>query len=202
MDLVRRFVCALAVAGAVIFVLDVSWAEVAVSTAALNASATGSALLVAEPFVCPLTSKDVDIVSPFGQREILAAPTTGAPASAAPKVEMHEGIDYSASPGTPVRAARSGKVIFAGFSKMYVSRTDKTDQRRFVIIRHIDGMSSRYVHLNNLRVRPGQDVKAGQILGVVADSDEWVVPVLHFEIRNQQGRPVDPEKVITEVENP
>ena len=79
---------------------------------------------------------------------------------------MHEGIDYSAPPGTVVRAARSGKVIFAGFSKMYVSRADKKDQSRFVIIRHADGQSSRYVHLAGLRVRPGQDVKPGRSSGL------------------------------------
>jgi murein DD-endopeptidase MepM/ murein hydrolase activator NlpD len=202
MDLTRRYACALVAVGAVMFILDVSWAEVAVSSVPLSASATGAALVVVEPFVCPLASKEADIVSPFGKREVLTAPTTAMTGSPSSKVELHEGVDYSASPGTPVRAARSGRVIFAGFSKMYVSRTDKTDQSRFVIIRHADGMSSRYVHLNNLRVRPGQDVKSGQVLGVLAESDEWVVPVLHFEIRNVQGRPIDPEKMITEVENP
>jgi murein DD-endopeptidase MepM/ murein hydrolase activator NlpD len=115
---------------------------------------------------------------------------------------MHEGIDYNATPGTVVRAARSGKVIFAGFSKMYASRADKNDQSRLVIIRHADGQSSRYVHLGAFRVRPGQDVRAGQVLGVVAESDEWMAPVLHFEIRNIQGRAIDPETVITEVEKP
>ena len=122
--------------------------------------------------------------------------------STAPKSEMHEGIDYSAAPGTEVRAARSGKVIFAGFSKMYVSRADKNDQSRLVIIRHADGQSSRYVHLGAFRVRPGQDVRSGQVVGVVAESDEWVAPVLHFEIRNIQGRAIDPETVIKEVEQP
>ena len=198
----RRCACVLAVAGAIIFVLGTSWAEQAVSTAALGAPATGAVLLTEDPFICPLASREADIVSPFGNREVLASPTTGMAESPAAKVEIHEGIDYGANPGTPVRASRSGKVIFAGFSKMYVSRTNKNDQHRFVIIRHADGMSSRYVHLNGLRVHPGQDVKAGQVLGVVSESDEWVAPVLHFEIRNIQGRPIDPEKVIKEVENP
>jgi murein DD-endopeptidase MepM/ murein hydrolase activator NlpD len=202
MDLTRRCACALAVAGAVIFVSKVCWAEEAVSAVSLSAPATGAVLLVEEPFICPLVSKEADIVSPFGKREILAPPTTATAESPAAKVEMHEGIDYSANPGTLVRAARSGKVIFAGFSKMYASRTNKNEQHRFVIIRHADGLSSRYVHLNGLRVRPGQDVKSGQAIGVVAESDEWVVPVFHFEIRDIQGRPVDPETMIKEVENP
>src|SRR5438105_1854623 len=84
------------------------------------------------------------------------------------------------APGSAVKAARSGKVIFAGFSKMYVSRADKTDQHRLVIVRHADGMSSRYVHLNALHVKPGQEVQSGQVLGVLAESDEWAEPILHF----------------------
>ena len=185
-----------------IFVLGASWGDVVISGIPLASSATGAALLIEEPFICPLAAKDADVVSPFGKREVVA-PSTGTVSGAVqPKVEMHEGIDYAATPGTAVRASRSGKVIFAGFSKMYVSRTNKNEQHRFVIIRHPDGKSSRYVHLSGLRIRPGQDVKAGQVLGVVAESDEWAVPVLHFEIRNVQGQPVDPEKEITEVENP
>jgi murein DD-endopeptidase MepM/ murein hydrolase activator NlpD len=202
MDLMGRFARALLVLGTVIFVWDQSWAGVAVSTASLSASATGSALLVAEPFICPLAPKGIDIVSPFGKRDVLSAPKTGGTTASETKSEMHEGVDYSASPGALVRASRGGRVIFAGFSKMYVSRADKTDQSRLVIIRHPDGMSTRYVHLSALRVRPGQDVKSGQWIGVLADSDEWVVPVLHFEIRDVQGHPVDPEQVITEVEKP
>ena len=83
---------------------------------------------------------------------------------------------------------------------MYVSRTNKNDQHRLIIIRHADGQSSRYVHLAGLRVRPGQEVKAGQVIGVVAESDEWVVPVLHFEVRDVQGRAIDPETVIKEAQ--
>ncbi len=99
-------------------------------------------------------------------------------------------MDYAAPvPGPIVRASRSGKVLFAGFAKMYASRTDKTDQSRFVIIRHPDGKSTRYVHLSGLRIKPGQDVKQGQPIGVLAESDEWTEPVLHFEIRNVQGQP-------------
>ena len=185
-----------------IFVLGVSWGDVFISSAPLTPSTTGPALHVEEPFLRPLTTNEADIVSPFGKREVVTPSTGTISGTGQPKVEMHEGVDYAANPGTPVRAARSGRVIFAGFSKMYVSRTNKNDQHRFVIILHADGKSSRYVHLNGLRVRPGQDVKAGQALGVVAESDEWVAPVLHFEVRNIQGQPIDPEKVMTEVGNP
>jgi len=191
----RRYLSACVVAGAIVFALDVCWgldAPVSLSSSALTGPATGAALLLDEPFVNPFGTKKPKIVSGFGKRDI---PNQPAP-------EMHEGIDYAAPAGTVVRAARSGKVIFAGFSKMYASREDKTEQNRFVIIRHADGKSSRYVHLNVLRVRPGQQVQSGQPIGVLAESDEWTEPVLHFEIRDVQGQPVDPKKMITSVKKP
>ena len=167
MDLSRCCACALALAGALIFVLGVSWGEVVVSTSPLSAPTTGPVALAPEPFLCPLAIKDADIVSPFGKRDVLAVSTTTVSETAGTKQEMHEGIDYGSAPGSEVRAARSGKVIFAGFSKMYVSRANKNDPSRLVIIRHADGQSSRYVHLDGFRVRPGQDVQAGQVIGIV-----------------------------------
>ena len=94
--------------------------------------------------------------------------------------------------GSNVRASRSGKVLFAGYSTAYVTRADKKDKNHLVIVRHADGKSTRYVHLDRLSVRPGLDVKAGDILGTSSDSDEWTVPVLHFEIREATGQAVDP----------
>jgi murein DD-endopeptidase MepM/ murein hydrolase activator NlpD len=201
MDFMRRS-CAWVFVGAIIFVLDVSWGDVAISTAPLNAPAAAAVPVVVEPFVSPLGKLDAEIVSDFGRRNVLVQSTSTVVAAGQPKPEMHEGVDYGVPVGTKVYAARSGKVIFAGFSKMYVSRADKKDQHRFVIILHADGQSSRYVHLSDLRVRPGQEVKSGQVLGVVSESDEWTKPVLHFEIRNAQGKAVDPEKVIADVDKP
>jgi murein DD-endopeptidase MepM/ murein hydrolase activator NlpD len=202
MDLKCRYACAVALAGALVSISGISRAEISVSTVPLSGSATGVSPVVVEPYVCPLATKDADIVSPFGKREVLVSTFTSAAGASVEKMEIHEGVDYNADPGTLVRAARSGRVIFAGFSKMYVSRANKNEQHRFVIVRHADGQSSRYVHLSGLRVRPGQDVKAGQVLGVVAPSDEWMVPVLHFEIRDIGGRPINPESMIKETEKP
>lgn len=192
----RFLPCAMTLMGALLFAVDVSAGDVLLSTSPLSSPATGAALLPEEPFVCPLRSKDRDIVSPFGKRNVVIPSTASAAGAIHSKAEMHEGVDYSVNPGTEVRAARSGKVLFAGFSKSYVSRMNKNDQHRLVIIRHADGESSRYVHLSGLRVRPGQDVKSGQVLGVVTESDEWVAPVFHFEIRTVGGRPINPETVI------
>jgi murein DD-endopeptidase MepM/ murein hydrolase activator NlpD len=191
----RRYLSSCVVLGAIVFVLDVSNGQdvpAGFPDATLMGSSTGAMLLAQEPFVNPFGTKKPRIVSGFGKRNIPNQPMP----------EMHEGVDYAAPAGTLVRAARSGKVIFAGFSKMYASRMDKTDQNRFVIIRHADGKSSRYVHLNVLRVKPGQEVQSGQPIGVLAESDEWTEPVLHFEIRDVQGHAVDPKIMITDFKRP
>lgn len=194
--------CAWIFVGAVVFALDAAWGDVVISTASLSASTSVAAPILVEPFVSPFGDMDAAVASGFGKRAIPVTSTDTVVAAGAPKIEMHEGVDYVAPVGTVVRAARSGRVIFAGFSKMYVSRADKKDQHRFVIIRHADGQSSRYVHLSGLRVKPGQDVKSGQPIGIVAESDEWTMPVLHFEIRTVQGKAIDPEKVIAQDEKP
>ena len=197
------------VVGAVAFALDLSRGEVALSSAPLTGATTGAELIAPEPFANPFGTKRPKIVSGFGRREVpvpllpAVASSTGASSALPPGPnkalsEVHEGVDYRAFPGSAVRAARSGRVIFAGFSKMYVSRADKTAQHRLVIIRHADGTSSRYVHLSTLHVRPGQDVQSGQVLGMLAESDEWTEPVLHFEIRDIRGQAIDPAKMIAE----
>src|SRR5690349_4956167 len=132
----RRHLSAWVCMGAVLFAVRVSWGQdavIGISTAPLIGNTTGAALAADEPFVNPFGTKKPRIVSGFGKRTIANQSVP----------EMHEGADYAAAEGTPVRAARSGKVIFAGFSKMYASRADKTEQNRLVIIRHADGKSSR-----------------------------------------------------------
>ena len=145
-----------------------------------------------EPYVWPvariLNGHHVKIVSKFGRR---LAPETHLE-------ELHEGVDFGVPEASAIRAARSGKVLFAGFSSAYVSRMDKTDKNHLVILRHADGRSTRYVHLNSLRVRPGQVVAAGDLLGTSSDSDEWTEPVVHFEIREANGKALDPIKFLSE----
>jgi murein DD-endopeptidase MepM/ murein hydrolase activator NlpD len=160
-------------------VLDVSSSVLSSSP---MAGVEASTPVVVEPYHCPL-SKCV-VVSVVGTRPVPGKTTT----------ERHEGVDFRVTPGQTLRAARSGKVIFAGFSKAYVSRADKRDQQRLVIIQNADGQSARYVHLNTLAVRPPQAVKAGDVIGTASESDEGLEPVLHFEIRSAGGAVVNPAK--------
>jgi murein DD-endopeptidase MepM/ murein hydrolase activator NlpD len=154
---------------------------------------TDPALTVQVPFAVPLATK-AKIVSGYGKRNVVKP---NAPAGAPPEPEAHEGVDFRVAPGASVYAAQAGKVLFAGFSKEYVSRADKKQQHRFVIIRHADGKSTRYVHLNTVKVRPGLEVAAGDIIGTASDSDEWKDPVLHFEIRDEQGKPLNPVPLLS-----
>jgi len=205
MDLRHFYPRAWVLVGVVALVSNPSRGEVALSSAPLTLGATDASVLAAEPFYNPFGTKLPRIVSGYGKRQVppqLKALVVSSGAAVLPVLpETHDGLDYAAFPGSAVRASRSGKVIFAGFSKMYVSRQDKTQQHRLVIIRHADGQSSRYVHLSALRVRPGQDVQRGQVLGVLSESDEWTEPVLHFEIRDIRGQTIDPSKVIVASDN-
>jgi murein DD-endopeptidase MepM/ murein hydrolase activator NlpD len=147
------------------------------------------AVAASEPFVWPVSKsiggQKVKIVSHFGPRK-------GPPPDNKP--EPHTGCDFNVPPGSTVKAAKSGKIIFAGFSSEYVSRADKTEKSRLVIVKHADNTSTRYVHLNVLKVTPGMQVTAGQVLGLSSESDEDTLPVVHFEIRDAVGRPLNPEK--------
>ncbi len=162
-------------------------AEIPVSTGTVALSTSA----VVEPFVWPVSrqiqGKAVTVVSKFGTRH--------SPAEAKP--EVHEGIDFAVPVGASVRASKSGKVLFAGFSKSYVQRADKKQQNRLIIVRHSDGMSTRYVHLGRLKVRPPQEVQAGDVLGVTDASDEWTTAVLHFEIRDAVGKALNPQTLLT-----
>jgi murein DD-endopeptidase MepM/ murein hydrolase activator NlpD len=112
--------------------------------------------------------------------------------------EPHDGVDFAVPEEAAIRASRSGKVIFVGLSSAYAGRKDKKEKNRLVIIRHDDGLTTRYVHIEHLHVQPGKQVAAGDILGTVADSDEWPGTVVHFEIRDPNGRALDPQPLFAE----
>ena len=96
---------------------------------------------------------------------------------------FHHGIDLAAPAGTPVYAARDGRVIFAGWGYYY---------GRYVRIDHGNGVETRYAHLSRLAVRTGQRVRRGQVIGYVGASGRGAYGVhLHFEVR-VGGRSVNP----------
>ncbi len=121
----------------------------------------------------PLKSGSYRITSRFGMR---IHPISG-------KEKMHEGVDMAAPQGTPIYAAKSGKVtrtaFQAGGAGYYVS------------INHGDGFSSIYMHMTHYIVKPGDYVKTGQVIGYVGSTGGSTGPHLHFGIA-YKGEYVNP----------
>ena len=98
---------------------------------------------------------------------------------------FHTGVDIGAR-YRPVRAARRGRVVYAGYLGAY---------GKVVVIRHDRKFKTLYAHLSRIRVRTGSYVKQGQVVAISGSSGRSTGPHLHFEIvRN--GRPVNPRRYI------
>jgi murein DD-endopeptidase MepM/ murein hydrolase activator NlpD len=94
---------------------------------------------------------------------------------------MHEGIDIGAGYGTPIVAAASGVVIYAGWMGGYGN---------LIIVDHGGGMATAYAHQSSFAVGGGP-VSQGQTLGYVGCTGHCFGPHLHFEVRIN-GSAVDP----------
>jgi murein DD-endopeptidase MepM/ murein hydrolase activator NlpD len=87
----------------------------------------------------------------------------------------HRAIDIGAPVGTPVVAADSGYVIFAGWNRQGYGK--------LVIIDHGNGYRTYYAHLSSILVRRGESVGKGRRIGSVGSTGHSTGPHLHFEIR-------------------
>jgi murein DD-endopeptidase MepM/ murein hydrolase activator NlpD len=100
---------------------------------------------------------------------------------------MHEGIDILAPENTAVRAAGYGVVLYAGDGMHGYGNA--------IILDHGDGVTTLYGHLRRFRVRSGDAVAAGSVIGTVGDTGNATTTHLHFELR-LGGEGVDPEKYL------
>lgn len=100
-------------------------------------------------------------------------------------------VDFGAAAGTPVRAARDGIVMEVEADHDGAGQGRATDLGRanFVRIVHADGSMALYAHLQHggVRVRPGQRVVAGQVLGLVGATGFATGPHLHFAVQVNRG---------------
>ena len=87
---------------------------------------------------------------------------------------LHAGLDISAPTGTPIVAARSGTVIFAGVQGAYGN---------FVLIDHGGGLVTAYAHQSRIATSQGASVSGGQVIGYVGSTGRSTGPHLHFETR-------------------
>jgi murein DD-endopeptidase MepM/ murein hydrolase activator NlpD len=95
---------------------------------------------------------------------------------------FHPGLDFPAPTGTPVRAAASGRVAFAGYDDGFGLT---------VVLDHGNGLRTRYAHLSSLAVSPGRFVPVGALVGRVGATGFATGPHLHFEL-TLRGANVDP----------
>jgi murein DD-endopeptidase MepM/ murein hydrolase activator NlpD len=104
------------------------------------------------------------------------------------KYRAHLGVDYAARSGTPIRAAGSGKVVFAGYTRGY---------GKLIKIRHSDGYMTLYAHQKSFRrgMKRGKHVKKGQVIGYVGSTGLSTGPHLHFGLY-KNGRAINPARVV------
>ena len=121
------------------------------------------------PSIWPVNGR---ILSHFGDRE---DPFSG-------EGEIHTGVDISATMGTPVHAAADGVIEAADYESGY---------GKMVVIDHGNGMRTRYAHLSRYDVIPGQEIRAGEVLGYSGATGKVTAPHLHFEVR-LHGTAVNP----------
>ena len=97
-------------------------------------------------------------------------------------VRPHYGVDYVAKAGTPIRAAASGKVVFAGVRGGY---------GKVVEIAHEGGLKTLYAHMQSIHTRLGAYVRSGTIIGRVGSTGMSTGPHLHFGVY-KFNQPINP----------
>lgn len=98
---------------------------------------------------------------------------------------MHAGLDFRASHGTPIYAATDGRVQFAGRNGGYGN---------YVRLSHPGGLGTGYAHMSRIAVRPGTNVKRGQVIGYVGSTGLSTGPHLHYEMYRGDKK-IDPSSV-------
>jgi len=99
---------------------------------------------------------------------------------------FHEGLDFTANTGTPIRAAADGIVSEA---------TNTHDYGNLVKIQHGSGLGTLYAHASKLLVKAGERVVKGQVVAEVGSTGRSTGPHLHYEIR-LNGESLDPRKYL------
>jgi len=132
-------------------------------------------MLACLPSIQPVANKDLKrMVSGFGMRIHPVYKTR----------KMHEGMDFTASIGTPIYATANGTVIKSTYAT--------GGYGKHVIIKHGEfGYQTLYAHMNQINVTKNQVVKRGEIIGYVGNTGLSVGPHLHYEV-HKDGHKLNP----------
>ena len=129
------------------------------------------------PSICPVKNPNYHISMAFGPN---IHPLNGS-------WYIHKGMDFSTwRSGDAVLATASGQVVTVGFDNSFGN---------YVIIKHNHGMYTRYAHLQYARVKKGEAVSQGQVIGAIGNTGVSTGPHLHYEVHIGSDV-VDPAKYI------
>ena len=98
----------------------------------------------------------------------------------------HTGLDIATATGTPIKVTSDGTVVSASYSGSYGN---------LVKVSHGNGVETWYAHTSKMYVKPGQQVKAGDVIAAVGTTGNSTGPHLHLEIRIN-GTAVNPQKYL------
>jgi murein DD-endopeptidase MepM/ murein hydrolase activator NlpD len=139
-----------------------------------EAAVTQQQLLARKPLIQPISPEDrYWLTSTFGYR---LDPFTKAR-------RLHQGIDLAGQHGLKIYATGDGVVEEAGFNRHGYGNE--------VVLDHGFGYESRYAHLQDILVKPGQKVSRGDVIGTLGSSGRSTGPHLHYEIRHN-NRAINP----------
>lgn len=95
---------------------------------------------------------------------------------------FHAGMDFAAPTGTDIFATGNGKVLSTGWEQGF---------GLCVKIDHGYNYTTLYAHMSKIMVRQGQNVKRGEVIGLVGNTGKSTAPHLHYEV-HLRGKPQDP----------
>lgn len=131
-------------------------------------------MLSAIPAIQPVSNKNLDMVaSGFGYRVDPIYKT----------IKMHTGLDFAAATGTPIYATGNGTVSATGF--------DNGGYGNHVVINHGYGYQTLYGHMVKVKVKRGQRIQRGEVIGWVGSTGKSTGPHCHYEVI-KNGEKIDP----------
>ncbi len=98
----------------------------------------------------------------------------------------HTGIDLASKISTPISVPSNGTVLRAGWARGYGN---------YIVVDHGGGYKTAYAHLSRLKVKKGNIVNRGDVLGFVGSTGYSTGPHLHYEVI-KNGKKVDPERYL------